>query len=65
MSRDVIEFPDSIHAFRPDPVTNLHTPNPKFDFISLNPELIRMKVHRAPRYPQILPDARRRRLNTY
>jgi catalase len=40
--RDAIKFPDFIHAFKPDPVTNMQTPNRQFDFISLHPESIHM-----------------------
>jgi len=40
--RDAIKFPDFIHAFKPDPVTNQQTPNRQFDFISLHPESINM-----------------------
>lgn len=40
--RDAIKFPDFIHSFKPDPVTNLQTPNRQFDFISQTPESIHM-----------------------
>jgi len=40
--RDAIKFPDFIHSFKPDPVTNQQTPNRQFDFISLHPESIHM-----------------------
>ncbi len=40
--RDAIKFPDFIHAFKPDPVTNLQTPNRQFDFVSQTPESIHM-----------------------
>jgi catalase len=36
--RDAIKFPDFIHAFKPDPVTNIQDPNRQFDFVSLTPE---------------------------
>ncbi len=36
--RDAIKFPDFIHAFKPDPVTNIQDPNRQFDFVSLSPE---------------------------
>ncbi len=36
--RDAIKFPDFIHAFKPDPVTNRQDPNRQFDFVSLKPE---------------------------
>jgi len=40
--RDAIKFPDFIHSFKPDPVTNMQTPNRQFDFVSLTPESIHM-----------------------
>ncbi|MDQ2907210.1 MAG: catalase [Chloroflexota bacterium] len=40
--RDAIKFPDFIHAFKPDPVTNRQDPNRQFDFVSLKPESIHM-----------------------
>ncbi len=40
--RDAIKFPDFIHSFKPDPVTNRQEPNRQFDFISLHPESIHM-----------------------
>ncbi|AUB34401.1 katE, catalase [Nostoc flagelliforme CCNUN1] len=40
--RDPIKFPDLIHAFKPDPVTNRQDPNHIFDFISLTPEATHM-----------------------
>ncbi len=40
--RDAIKFPDFIHSFKPDPITNVQTPNRQFDFISLHPESIHM-----------------------
>ncbi len=40
--RDPIKFPDVIHAFKPDPVTNRQDPNRMFDFLSLTPEAIHM-----------------------
>jgi catalase len=40
--RDAIKFPDFIHSFKPDPITNLQDPNRQFDFISLTPESIHM-----------------------
>ncbi|GCE25731.1 catalase X [Dictyobacter alpinus] len=36
--RDAIKFPDFIHAFKPDPVTNRQDPNRQFDFVSQTPE---------------------------
>jgi catalase len=40
--RDAIKFPDFIHAFKPDPVTNRQDPNRQFDFVSLTPESMHM-----------------------
>ena len=40
--RDAIKFPDVIHAFKPDPVTNRQDPRRIFDFISLTPEAMHM-----------------------
>ncbi|MUG95821.1 catalase [Scytonema sp. UIC 10036] len=40
--RDPIKFPDLIHAFKPDPVTNRQDPNRIFDFISHTPEAMHM-----------------------
>jgi catalase len=40
--RDAIKFPDLIHAFKPDPVTNRQDPRRIFDFISLMPEAMHM-----------------------
>ncbi|MDP9350931.1 MAG: catalase, partial [Chloroflexota bacterium] len=40
--RDPIKFPDVIHAFKPDPVTNRQDPNRMFDFLSLTPEAMHM-----------------------
>jgi catalase len=40
--RDAIKFPDFIHSFKPDPVTNRQEPNRQFDFISQTPESIHM-----------------------
>jgi catalase len=39
---DAIKFPDVIHAFKPDPVTNRQDPERIFDFISLTPESLHM-----------------------
>ena len=36
--RDAIKFPDFIHAFKPDPVTNRQEAQRQFDFVSLKPE---------------------------
>ncbi|KIL48208.1 catalase [Jeotgalibacillus soli] len=40
--RDPIKFPDMIHAFKPDPVTNVQNPERMFDFVSQSPEAIQM-----------------------
>ena len=36
--RDAVKFPDFVHSFKPDPVTNIQDPNRQFDFVSLTPE---------------------------
>lgn len=40
--RDALKFPDFIHAFKPDPVTNRQDPVRQFDFISNTPEAMHM-----------------------
>lgn len=40
--RDAIKFPDVVHAFKPDPVTNRQDARRIFDFISLTPEAMHM-----------------------
>lgn len=40
--RDAVKFPDLVHSFKPDPVTNLQEPNRQFDFVSLTPESMHM-----------------------
>lgn len=40
--RDPIKFPDMIHSFKPDPVTNLPDPERMFDFVSQSPEALHM-----------------------
>lgn len=40
--RDAIKFPDMIHAFRPDPVTNIQNSERFFDFCASNPESFHM-----------------------
>ena len=40
--RDAIKFPDLIHAFKPDPVTNQQDGERIFDFISHTPEAMHM-----------------------
>ena len=40
--RDPMKFPDLVHAFKPDPVTNRQDGKRIFDFISLTPEATHM-----------------------
>ena len=40
--RDAIKFPDFIHAFKPDPVTNKQDGERQFDFVSNSPETLHM-----------------------
>lgn len=40
--RDPMKFPDMVHAFKPDPVTNVQDMNRFFDFVSLTPEATHM-----------------------
>ncbi|WP_164214414.1 catalase [Virgibacillus sp. YIM 98842] len=40
--RDAMKFPDMIHAFRPDPVTNYQDSERFFDFCASNPESFHM-----------------------
>nr|WP_134092000.1 catalase [Olivibacter sp. XZL3] len=40
--RDALKFPDFIHSFKPDPVTNRQDPERQFDFISNTPEAMHM-----------------------
>nr|WP_042163735.1 catalase [Paenibacillus gorillae] len=40
--RDAIKFPDMIHAFKPDPVTNVQDMERFFDFVSNTPEATHM-----------------------
>jgi len=40
--RDAIKFPDMIHAFKPDPVSNVPDPERMFDFVSQSPEALHM-----------------------
>ena len=40
--RDAMKFPDVVHAFKPDPVTNRQDPNRIFDFISLTPSALHL-----------------------
>jgi catalase len=40
--RDPMKFPDMVHSFKPDPVTNLPDPERMFDFLSQTPESTHM-----------------------
>ncbi len=40
--RDAMKFPDIVHSFKPDPVTNRQDPNRQFDFVSNTPESMHM-----------------------
>jgi catalase len=40
--RDAMKFPDMVHAFKPDPVTNRQDMGRFFDFVSLTPEATHM-----------------------
>ncbi|MDQ2800652.1 MAG: catalase, partial [Armatimonadota bacterium] len=40
--RDAVKFPDMVHAFKPDPVTNVQDMERFFDFCSLTPEATHM-----------------------
>lgn len=40
--RDAMKFPDMIHAFKPDPSSNVPNPQRMFDFVSRSPEAIHM-----------------------
>lgn len=40
--RDAMKFPDMIHAFKADPVSNVPHPQRMFDFVSRTPESIHM-----------------------
>ncbi len=40
--RDPLKFPDLVHAFKPDPVTNIQDGERIFDFISQSPEATHM-----------------------
>ncbi|MGF7050302.1 catalase [Paenibacillus sp. DS2015] len=40
--RDAIKFPDMVHAFKPDPVTNVQSMERFFDFIANSPEATHM-----------------------
>ena len=40
--RDAIKFPDFVHSFKPDPLTNLQNGGRQFDFFSNSPEALHM-----------------------
>lgn len=40
--RDAMKFPDMIHAFKPDPSSNVPNPQRMFDFVSRTPEATHM-----------------------
>jgi catalase len=40
--RDAMKFPDMVHAFKPDPVTNVQDMERFFDFVSNTPEAMHM-----------------------
>ncbi len=40
--RDAMKFPDVVHAFKPDPVTNRQDSRRIFDFVSLSPSAMHM-----------------------
>lgn len=40
--RDAMKFPDMIHAFKPDPASNVPNPERMFDFVSRSPEATHM-----------------------
>ena len=40
--RDAIKFPDVIHAFKPDPITNIQDGERIFDFVMNTPESLNM-----------------------
>lgn len=40
--RDAMKFPDMIHAFKPDPASNIPNPQRMFDFVSRSPEATHM-----------------------
>ncbi|WEG12315.1 catalase [Pullulanibacillus sp. KACC 23026] len=43
--RDPLKFPDMVHSFKPDPVTNLSDPERMFDFLSQTPESTNMLTY--------------------
>lgn len=40
--RDAIKFPDFIHSFKPDPITNIQNPQRQFDFVTESTETLHM-----------------------
>ncbi|MCA1029706.1 catalase [Bacillus timonensis] len=40
--RDPLKFPDMVHSFKPDPVTNIQDPERMFDFLCQTPESMHM-----------------------
>nr|WP_282943697.1 catalase [Paenibacillus sp. RC67] len=40
--RDPLKFPDMVHAFKPDPITNVQDMERFFDFVSMSPEATHM-----------------------
>lgn len=40
--RDPLKFPDMVHAFKPDPITNVQDMQRFFDFVSMSPEATHM-----------------------
>ncbi|UVI28745.1 catalase [Paenibacillus spongiae] len=40
--RDPLKFPDMVHAFKPDPITNVQDMERFFDFVSMSPESTHM-----------------------
>jgi catalase len=43
--RDPLKFPDMVHAFKPDPLTNRQSNQRFFDFVSMSPEATHMITH--------------------
>lgn len=43
--KDAMKFPDIVHAWKPDPVTNRQDPRRQFDFASLLPEILHMLTY--------------------
>ncbi|MCR3923479.1 MAG: catalase [Firmicutes bacterium] len=40
--RDPLKFPDMVHSFKPDPITNIQDPERMFDFLCQTPESMHM-----------------------